>query len=462
MKSRQRVSYLCNNCGFESDKWLGQCPACNEWNTLQEQKNRLSGSAGTHTSRAVTRDSPQIVRIDTLENKHTTRVSSGIVELDRVLGGGILPSMTVLVGGEPGIGKSTLMMQLVSHFEAPALYVSCEESSSHLQVRANRLAITAQGFHILCSNNLEEIMDQLNGYQPRLLIIDSIQMVQSDIIESPRGSIAQVRYCSQECAEWARQQECALFLVAHVTKEGAIAGPKLIEHVVDAVLYFEDSAEKIRYLRAIKNRFGTVDEVGLFQMGAQGLRPVERPEQLFRDTQRTNLPPGVAVAPIFEGSRPLMIEIQALTVRTGSGMTRVYSDRIDARRISRIAAVLERHIKVPLADKDIFINVAGGIQIREVGVELAIAHALYSAHYNLPLPIEACLMGEVSLAGEIRPLAQLERRIRLAQEMGYHRAIGPATDSPVTGKLKWIGCHTLQESIQALFTTHGSNENKAV
>ena len=454
MSPRSWSTYLCSNCASEYDTWVGKCPSCGAWNTLEEQRKR--GPAVSHQRKSgkfsTNEEQQQIVRIDRLTNEQGTTSSSGIEELDRILGGGIVPGMTVLVGGEPGIGKSTLMMQLVSQQSAEALYVSTEESGSHLQLRASRLALAQSQFHILCSSNIEEIMAQLKRFQPALLVIDSIQMLYSDEIESARGSVAQVRHCSQACIDWAQQHGCALFLVAHVTKEGTIAGPKIIEHAVDAVLYFEDSAEQIRYLRAVKNRFGTVDEVGLFQMKREGLRAIEHPEQLFRDTQRQSLPSGVTVAPIFEGSRLLMIEIQALTVHSGSNLTRVYSDRIDARRISRLAAVLERHLQVPLGNKDIFINVAGGIHIREVGVELAIAHALYSAHYNLPLAIDVCLMGEVSLAGEIRPLSQLARRLRVAREMGYTTCVGPPPAiAEKIDNLAWIQCNTLQESIEKLF-----------
>ncbi len=457
MSSRSWSIYLCSNCGSEYDTWLGKCPSCGAWNTLEVQRTRgrSADQQRKNSTISTTERPPEIVRIDELANEQVVTSSSGIEELDRILGGGIVPGMTVLVGGEPGIGKSTLMMQLLSQQNAEALYISTEESANHLQLRASRLALAQSQFHILCSSNVEEILRELRRFQPKQLIIDSVQMLYSDEIESARGSVAQVRHGSQACIDWAQQHGCALFLVAHVTKEGTIAGPKLIEHVVDTVLYFEDSAEHIRYLRAVKNRFGTVDEVGLFQMEKEGLRAIEHPEQLFRDTQRQSLPPGVAVAPIFEGSRILMIEIQALTVHSGGSLTRVYSDRIDARRISRLAAVLERHLKVPLGNKDIFINVAGGIQIREVGVELAIAHALYSAHYNLPLAIDACLMGEVSLAGEIRPLSQLARRLRVAREMGYKTCVGPPLSKAEKVKgLTWIQCSTLQESIKKLFGPH--------
>ena len=452
VRSKQRPIYICSACGHRNDTWLGQCPQCQEWNTLHERAE--SGVRGAALTSGIN-------RIDELEYETIARVSSGIPELDRVLGGGVVPGMVVLVGGQPGIGKSTLMMQLAAAKGKGLLYVSSEESRTQLQLRAQRLGCHKSQFHILCSTNLEEIVAHLDSFRPPVVIVDSIQMIQSDTIESARGSTAQVRHCNQECIDWARRHQRALFVVAHVTKEGAIAGPKVIEHAVDAVLYFEDSAENIRYLRTIKNRFGTVDEVGLFRMDEKGLSGIERAEGLFCDSARVQLPPGVATAPIFAGTRLLMIEVQALTIPASGGISRIYSDRIDSRKIARLAAVLERHLGVPLGGHDIFVNVAGGIQIKEVGVELAIAHALYSVQYGRALPIGLSLMGEVSLAGEIRALSQLERRLRVAQEMGYRRGVGPANPSPTLAQgIEWVGCRTLYESIEAVFGAHGARDSR--
>lgn len=391
--------------------------------------------------------------MDAIAPAKIQRLQTTINELDRVLGGGIAPSMTVLVGGNPGIGKSTLMMQLAGAIGANALYVSSEETAQQLKMRAERLSLKHMDFGVVCSVNVEEIVGILHNVKPKVVIVDSVQMIRSLEYDNPSGSTTQLRICCQECIDWVHQNSAALFLVAHVTKEGIISGPKFIEHLVDAVLYFEESDEQFRYLRAVKNRFGNVHEIGIFQMEDSGLIPIADPNSVLVTNSAERKAAGVVTVPIYEGSRVLLVEIQALTTPTSSGISRVYSDKIDPRRIAKIAAVLEQHIKIPLSNNDIYINIAGGIRVQEVGIELAIAHALYSAYKSKPLPAQTIVAGEVSLTGELKPIQQLKRRINTAYDLGYRHCIAPKQIYHREKiQSKWIKCTTVKESIERMLT----------
>jgi DNA repair protein RadA/Sms len=372
--------------------------------------------------------------VDPLEG---TRIPSGIPELDRVLGGGIMKRSAILVGGEPGIGKSTLLLQIAAAAgtKGRILYVSGEESAGQIKMRAGRLGISGERIEIFCSGNLEEIKPIIEALKPVLILIDSAQTLFSAEAGSTAGTINQMKSCSWELISWIKEHDSALFLTAHVTKDGIISGPKSLEHMVDTVLYFEEAQGSsqnegdTRFLRAVKNRFGSVDEIGIFTMGEKGLSAVEDPSLLFlvqRGTE-SEQPPGIATAAVLEGSRALLVEIQALTVPAKGAISRVFSGSIDNARVSRVAAVIEKHLGLRLSDQDLYINVAGGIRINEVGVELALACALYSARTGIPVAPKTAIAGELSLAGEVRPIRRLSGRIKAAKNLGFQNFIGPVS-----------------------------------
>ena len=385
-----------------------------------------------------------------IEEAEGIRFPSGIGEFDRVLGGGVIKGTAVLVGGEPGIGKSTLMLQGANRFpgEGRVLYISGEEAPAQIKSRARRLGVDRE-IEVLCEPDMEAIMTVLGSLNPQFVIVDSIQTIIAAEAGSVPGTPNQLKYICHELITWARSRGSALFLVAHITKEGIIAGPKVIEHMVDTVLYFDNSQGDIRFLRATKNRFGSVDEVGLFSMTAAGLEEVADPSSLFLVQRERELPSGIATATVFEGSRVLLIEIQALTVSAKGGLSRTFSDRIDPRRVSRIAAVIEKHMGLRFSDQDVYINVAGGMALKETGIDLAIALALYSARTGIPLPKERVVTGELSLAGEVRPIPHLDKRIKTAGEMGFSPVVPRGGRSPAGEGVTEV--RTLKEAVAMVF-----------
>lgn len=411
--------------------------------TLSIPAAKKEGMAGSSRS-AARRGLPQTLPLAAVDPIEGSRIGSGIVELDRVLGGGIMKRSAVLVGGEPGIGKSTLMMQLAAAAETKGriLYVSGEESAGQLRLRADRIGINKnksgmERIEILCTASLEEIETVLNSIKPVLVLVDSAQTLFSAEGGSAPGGVSQMKYCAFELISWVKEHDASLFLTAHVTKEGLIAGPKTLEHMVDTVLYFEQNdktsalggSTDCRFLRAAKNRFGSVDEIGIFTMGEQGLLPVEDTGRLFLIRREGELPPGVATAAVLEGSRTILVEIQALTIPAKGSISRVFSDKIDSGRVSRVSAALEKHLGLRLSDQDLYVNAAGGIRITEVGVELALACALYSARTGLALPAGLAIAGELSLTGEIRPVRRLAGRVKTAANLGFNSFLGPAEGS---------------------------------
>lgn len=347
--------------------------------------------------------------------------------MNRVLGGGVMKGSVILIAGEPGIGKSTLMLQLAAAVgsQGRILYISGEESPGQLRLRADRLGAASDRIETFSGTELASLLRICDQLKPIVVIVDSIQTVYSEDIGSVPGTVNQIKLCAQELIDWTKNRGAALFLVGHVTKEGYIAGPKVIEHMVDTVVYFESGSGEIRILRCAKNRFGSVDEIGIFEMTEKGLKQVENAAALFLSHREGDQPAGVAVAPVHEGSRVLLVEIQSLVVPAKGGVSRVFSERIDAARVSRLAAVLEKHLKVRLSDQDIYVNVGGGMRISEVGVDLPLSLSLYSARINKPIPPLTALAGEVSLAGEVHPVPHLDRRIKAVQEMGFRRLIYP-------------------------------------
>jgi DNA repair protein RadA/Sms len=445
-------AYRCENCGHIEPKWLGRCPECGQWNTLRESAH----ARGRDDLAGETFPLP-IVSIDPGAG---TRIPTGLAEVDRVLGGGLMRGSATLIGGEPGIGKSTLLLQICARAETKGriLYVSGEESPAQIRMRADRLGALRDTLEVFCSGDMGLVRAALDATKPSIAVIDSIQTLHADEAGTVSGTSNQIKYCAQELSNWAKAHDAALLLVAHVTKEGLIAGPKAAEHLVDAVLGFEQGEGDMRVLRASKNRFGSAEEVGLFRMGEAGLEEVIDPSGLFlvRRDSGDAAPSGVAVVPVHEGSRVLLVEIQALTVPAKAGLTRVYSERIDTGRVSRIAAVLEKHTGLRFSDQDIYVNVAGGMRLTEPGIDLALACALYSARSDVALPVNTVLFGELSLAGELRPVRQMRRRAKASSALGYSRIMGPLADGPTdvvpaSGAVAWENVRDIKAALKVLF-----------
>ena len=405
---------------------------------VADEAARIPSFAGVSGSLTVRAKPVPLASVNPLEG---SRISTGIMEFDRVLGGGVMKRSAVLIGGEPGIGKSTLLLQTaaqmaVSKATGPILYVSGEESAAQIRARADRLGLTDLvkngGLDLLCTTHLADIEDALNSMNPTFVVIDSIQTVYSPDAGIVPGTVNQLKYCTNELIGWVKERDAVLVITAHVTKEGTIAGPKSLEHMVDAVISFEKNEEQVRFLRAQKNRFGSVDELGIFAMTETGLIPVEDPSTLFITRRNGQLPAGVASVPVFEGSRVFLVEIQALTVPAKASITRVYSDKIDSARVSRVAAVLEKRAGLRFSDQDIYINVAGGVRLTESAIDGALAAALYSARTDLPLPENAAIVGELSLAGEIRPVNRIKQRAKAASGLGYSTVLAPEKEEGVT------------------------------
>ena len=422
------TTFRCSSCGYSQPKWLGRCPGCGEWNTFEEQFQEADFAAGFASTAAAVRhiDEAHPIPLEQVEVHDTVRITTGISEFDRVLGGGAVKRSAVLIGGEPGIGKSTLLLQAAAAIGQRVLYVSGEESAGQIRGRADRLGVPLKNIELLCTNSVENIEKVLNNVHPLVVIIDSVQTLFSPQAGSIPGTINQLKYCANELVQWVKERDAALFLTAHVTKEGVIAGPKVLEHLVDTVISFERNEDDVRFLRALKNRFGSVDELGLFRMDEKGLAAVQDPAALFIIQRQGELPAGSATVPVFEGSRVFMVEIQALTVPAKGTMTRVFSDKVDSARVSRVAAVLEKRVGLRFSDQDIYINVAGGIRLREPSIDLALALALYSARTDIPAHKNEDFIGELSLAGEIRPVRRLKPLIKTAQSLGFTQLYVPA------------------------------------
>lgn len=426
-KKANSVVYKCSNCGFSQPRWLGRCPECGEWNTMEEHAAETSTAALPYGRMPGTTERITPVPLSSVSPMECARISTGNTEFDRVLGGGATKRSAILIGGEPGIGKSTLLLQTASSVQTSGrvLYISGEESASQIRARADRLKINLENIDILCTLRLDDIEHALDSLNPMCVIVDSIQTVYSAEAGIVPGTVNQLKYCSNELISWVKERDSVLFLSAHVTKDGVIAGPKSLEHMVDTVISFERNSDDIRFLRAQKNRFGSVDELGIFSMSETGLMPVEDPSAMFITQREGSLPAGIAIVPVFEGSRVFMVEIQALTVPAKASIARVFSEKIESARVSRIAAVLEKKSGLKLSEYDLYVNVAGGVRLNESAIDLALAAALYSARTDLPCPEATALAGEISLAGEIRPVSRLKQRVKTAQNLGFSRVLAP-------------------------------------
>src|SRR6201988_1433588 len=416
--AKTKTSYFCQSCGYQSAKWLGKCPSCEAWNTIVEEivvKETKNNSGSTSLNRA---RKPLLINEITVENEQ--RFSTNDSELDRILGGGIVPGSLVLFGGEPGIGKSTLMLQVALQAKGiKILYVSGEESEQQIRMRAERVGMQNSECFILAETNTQNIFKQIEQLEPNLVIIDSIQTLHTAFIESSPGSVSQVRECAAELMRFAKESATPVFIIGHITKEGSLAGPKVLEHMVDTVLQFEgDTNHVYRLLRATKNRFGSTNEMGIYEMNGDGLREVTNPSEILI-TQRDHSTSGVAIAATMEGNRPMLIERQALVSSAAYGTPQRSSTGFDLRRLSMLLAVLEKRCGFRLGAKDVFLNIAGGIKVEDPGIDLALVCGVLSSNEDMPIPQNVCFAGEVGLTGEIRPVSRIEQRISEAQKLGF-------------------------------------------
>ena len=426
MAKAQGNSFTCTSCGAVHKKWAGRCDACGAWNSIVEEAPLTAGPSAKSLGVARGRK----IELTTLATKETPppRAGSGIDEFDRVLGGGLVPASAILVGGDPGIGKSTLLLQVTASFARKGLsclYVSGEEASAQVRMRAQRLGLTDASVQLAAETNLRDILTTLDTLRPDLAVIDSIQTMWADNVESAPGSVAQVRASCHELVSFAKKRGTSVVLVGHVTKEGQIAGPRVVEHMVDTVLYFEgERGHQFRILRAVKNRFGPADEIGVFEMTGAGLAEVANPSALFL-SERGKSAPGSAVFAGIEGTRPVLTEIQALVTPSPLGTPRRTVVGLDSGRLSTILAVLEARCGIPFAGLDVFLNVAGGMRVSEPAADLAVAAALLSAREDVALPADMVIFGEISLSGALRPVGQTENRLKEAQKLGFSQALAP-------------------------------------
>jgi DNA repair protein RadA/Sms len=428
--AKNRNSYQCENCGARLGKWAGQCPECREWNSITEirDENRPGKRFSGYTGQLVN----DIKDLASIGGAGTDRMAVGVGELDRVLGGGIVPGSVILLGGDPGIGKSTLLLQLASALagRVASLYITGEESLEQLGMRGRRLELPLEGIRCLTETSVEQIISHAAGDKPRLMIVDSIQTIYSESLDSTPGSVAQIRESAACLVRWAKENQCCVILVGHVTKEGALAGPRVLEHMVDAVLYFEsDGASRYRVIRAVKNRFGAVNELGMFAMTGKGLKEVKNPSAIFL-SGHTEPVPGSVITVVREGTRPILLEVQALVDQSHLNNPRRVALGLEHNRLAMMLAVLHRQGGVGLADHDVFINVVGGMRITETGADLPMLLALFSSFRDKPLPRKLICFGEVGLSGEIRPVHDGEQRLREASSHGYDHALIPAANAP--------------------------------
>ncbi len=463
--AKQKLLYSCSACGAKASKWAGQCNDCGAWNTLTESVEvkvsshpRFAGFAGEAIRAA------EVTALDSVECATTSRIKSGLSELDRVLGGGLVPGSVTLIGGDPGIGKSTLLAQSFSHLasEFKTLYVTGEESLQQVSLRVKRLGVSSKNLDCLAETSIERIVAIAQKHKPEFMVIDSIQTVYTDLLNSAPGSVSQVRECAAQLVQFAKRSQIAMFLVGHVTKDGQLAGPRVLEHMVDTVLYFEgDSGSRFRIIRAIKNRFGAVNEIGIFAMTDKGLKEVSNPSAIFLSRHEESVA-GSVIMVTREGSRPMLVEVQALVDECHGSNPRRVSLGLEQNRLNMLLAVLHRHSGVAMYNQDVYVNVVGGVRITETGADLAVLLAALSSLRDKALSNNMIVFGEVGLAGEIRPVPNGLERLREAEKHGFKVAIIPKANCPNTDKsvaksnskllknIKVIGVSRLNEAIEAL------------
>jgi DNA repair protein RadA/Sms len=452
-KNRVQSEFICQSCGNSSPRWLGKCPACGEWNSYVEErvvKEKKGVGRTLNKSNAIT--------LTQVESGKEERISTGIGELDRVLGGGFVPGSIVLVGGDPGIGKSTLALEMLNKVGLSGrsvLYVTGEESPEQVKMRAERIGVSSERLYIFAETSLEYILEEISKLSPKLAVIDSIQTIYTEDFPSAPGSVGQIRECAARLMHYAKTNGTAVFLVGHVTKEGTIAGPKVLEHLVDTVLYFEGGREHpYRILRAVKNRFGSTNEIGVFEMQDSGLQEVKNPSEIFLSERPLNAS-GSVVVPSLEGTRPILVEIQALVSPCNFGVPRRTTIGLDYNRVSLLSAVLEKRVGLHLLGHDIFMNVAGGVRVEEPAIDLGISAALASSFLNKPIESNIVMFGEVGLAGEIRGVTQAELRLKEAEKLGFKKCVLPGINlerlKRSDNDISLIGVGSLERAIEVLF-----------
>lgn len=422
--AKTKSVYFCQNCGHESAKWLGKCPACGEWNTFAEEKITVSAKGHSSKNR---KDAVTPQKLSEIEVKEEARMKMPSSELNRVLGGGLVAGSLTLIGGEPGIGKSTLLLQnILSIRNKKILYVSGEESATQLKLRADRLGKLSDNTYILCETLLENIFEQIKKERPDLVVVDSIQTIASENIESAQGSVSQVRECAVGLLRYAKDSGVPVIIVGHINKDGAIAGPKVLEHIVDTVLQFEGDRQYLyRILRSIKNRFGSTTEIGIYEMVEKGLREVKNPSEMLLSDNRDEEMSGIAIGCTIEGARPLMVEVQALVSTAAYGTPQRSVTGYEHRRLNMLLAVLEKRAQFRLGQKDVFLNIAGGLKVDDPGVDLAVVAAVMSSNFDIAVSRKTVFVGEVGLSGEIRTVTRIEQRVLESQKLGFETIVIP-------------------------------------
>lgn len=451
---REKTVFFCQSCGFESTKWAGQCPSCREWNTMVEETVVTGKKSQGKTMRSG--GLAEVKKLTAIETDKEDRTGTGIEELDRVLGGGLVTGSLILVGGDPGIGKSTLLLQVCRNLTSqgrPVLYISGEESLRQIKMRANRMGTFTDQLSLLCETNLDSIEQVITREKPQAVVIDSIQTMYQEDVSSAPGSVSQVRETTGTLMRIAKSQGITIFIVGHVTKEGVVAGPRVLEHMVDTVLYFEgDRNASYRILRGVKNRFGSTNEIGVFEMRQEGLAEVKNPSEYMLNGRPENAS-GSVVACSMEGTRPILIEIQALVCKSSFGIPRRTATGTDFNRVNMLMAVLEKRIGMHIADCDAYVNIAGGIKMTEPAVDLGIVMAIASSQKNLPIDDKTVIFGEVGLSGEVRAVNMAEQRVKEAKKLGFERAIIPAVCADSIGKVEGIeviGVRNLKDAVRIL------------
>ena len=452
--AREKRKFVCQECGYATPRTLGRCPGCKNWQSFAEEIGAPSETSPRR--RGIGQASSKPEPISQVTASEVTRHLTGMSEFDRVLGGGIVPGSVILIGGDPGIGKSTLLLQAseaLSLNYGQVLYVSGEESVSQTKLRATRLGVASDTLYVLCENNLEQIEKHIEVLQPKVVIIDSIQTVYLSDIQSAPGSVTQIRECAGHLLICAKNRNIPVFLVGHVTKEGSLAGPRILEHMVDTVLYFEGERHHIyRVLRAIKNRFGSTNEIGIFEMQSKGLVDVLNPSELFLSNREEEVS-GSAVVSSMEGTRPLLMEVQALVVPTHYGNPRNTATGVDRHRIALLIAVLNKRVGIDVGDSDVFVNITGGLRVDEPGIDLGVLMAISSNYRDIPVNRRTVIIGEVGLGGEIRPVTHVEKRIREAAKLGFRRAIFPEYNRKgleIDEDIELVGVNDVYDSLSAL------------
>ena len=458
--AKDKTAYVCSNCGQESAKWIGKCPSCGQWNTFKEIRvaaevpRQTATTAAAKAGHALRQN--KVLRLKDISSHDDPRIDMHDEELNRVLGGGLVPGSIVLLGGEPGIGKSTLSLQTALNMpELRVLYVSGEESAHQLKMRAERITGGSDNFLILCENSLENIFEHIKDVQPELVIIDSIQTIATEEVESSAGSIAQVRECASSLLRFAKPSGVPVILIGHITKEGTLAGPKILEHIVDTVIQFEgDQHYMYRILRSIKNRFGSTSELGIYEMQQTGLRQVSNPSELLLNGEHEGLS-GIAISSAIEGVRPFLVETQALVSSAAYGTPQRSATGFDQRRLNMLLAVLEKRVGFKLMQKDVFVNIAGGLRVTDLAMDLSVIAAVLSSNVDTPIEEGWCMAGEVGLSGEVRPVNRIEQRIAEAQKLGFSHIIIPKYNLQGLSRKKFsIEMHPVrkvEEALRALF-----------